>query len=236
MQAMSTEAFFTRLAALMVDNPPAAADAPMLAALASIGVVPGQPPKWGALDRWCISLGRWLADYKVGQELRKPRQGASGWSTPPANLGQYGTDYNTRAVVAMVGLGANLPADAMYPNTRLDGSGAALNGSHRYRLHFKAGELPPVKAFWSVTAYGADDYLIANPLNRYALGDRDPLVFNADGSLDLLIQAEAPAQAQRNNWLPVQAGAPFLLNARLYWPAEPALSGAWQMPAVERLD
>jgi hypothetical protein len=208
----------------------------MLARLASIGVAPGQPPQWDAIDRWCISLGRWLADYKVGQELRKPRQAVHGWSTPPANLGRYGTDYNTRAAVAMVGLGANLPADAMYPNTQLDGSGEPLNGSHRYRLHFKAGELPPVKAFWSITAYGADDYLIANPLGRYALGDRDPLVFNTDGSLDLLIQAEAPAQAQRNNWLPVQAGAPFLLNARLYWPAEAALSGAWQMPAVERLD
>ena len=158
-----------------------------------------------------------------------------GWSTPPRNLGQYGIDYATRAGVAMVGLGANLAADALYPNAQVDGQGEPLDGSRRYRLHFKAGELPPVKAFWSVTAYGADDYLIANPMQRYALGDRDPLVFNADGSLDLWIQADEPAADKKNNWLPVKAGARFLLNARLYWPEDAALDGRWGMPAVERL-
>ena len=173
-QALSTEAFFTRLAALMVDNPAAAADGPMLARLSSLGITPGQPLRWSLLDRWCVSLGRWVADFKLARELKKPRQGVRGWSTPPRNLGQYGIDYATRAGVAMVGLGANLAADALYPNAQVDGQGEPLDGSRRYRLHFKAGELPPVKAFWSVTAYGADDYLIANPMQRYALGDRDP--------------------------------------------------------------
>ncbi len=236
MQAMRTEAFFTRLAALMVDNPPAAADAPMLASLSALGIVPGQPLRWGRIDRWCISLGRWAADFKAGRELKKPRQLVRGWATPPAHLGAYGTDYATRAVVAMIGLGANLPADAIYPNAQVDAQGTPLHGQHRYRLHFKAGELPPVKAFWSVTAYGADDYLIDNPLQRHALGDRDALRFNADGSLDLWIQADPPAADKQSNWLPVKAAAPFLLNARLYWPLEAALSGAWGMPAVERLD
>jgi hypothetical protein len=236
MQAMSTEAFFTRLAALMVENPPAAADAAMQARLSSLGIMPGQALRWGPLERWFISLGRWVADLKVARELKKPRQLVRGWSTPPANLGQYGTDYATRAAVAMVGLGANLPADAIYPNAQVDAQGAILDGSHRYRLHFQAGELPPVLAFWSVTAYGADDYLIDNPLHRHALGDRDPLAFNADGSLDLWLQADAPPADRRSNWLPVKAGAPFLLNARLYRPKQEALTGAWNMPAVERLD
>ncbi len=236
MRSMDTATFFTRLAILMVANPPAAADAPMLAKLARIGIAPGRPPAWGLADRCSASLGRWLADFTVAKELRKPRDLVRGWSTPPAILGNYGTHYNTRAVVAMVGLGANLPADATYPNTRVDAGGAGLDGSRRYRLHFRKGELPPVHAFWSVTAYGADDFLIDNPLGRYALGDRDPLRFNPDGSLDLLIQADAPVGDLQANWLPVKAGAPFLLNARLYRPQAAALSGAWSMPAVERLD
>ena len=124
----------------------------------------------------------------------------------------------------------------MYPNARLDQDGRSLDGSQRYRLHFNAGELPPVNAFWSVTAYNAQDFFIDNPLQRYALGDRDPLAFNADGSLDLLVQATAPAGEQVKNWLPVRAGEPFLLNARLYWPKPAALSGAWGMPVVERID
>jgi hypothetical protein len=136
----------------------------------------------------------------------------------------------------MVGLGANLPQDAIYPNTRVDADGQVLNGSHRYVLHFKAGELPPVNAFWSLTAYGAHDFFIANPLQRYALGDRDPLVYNADGSLDIDVQAQPPSADKAHNWLPVQAGEPFLLNARLYWPKAAALDGSWGMPGVQRLD
>lgn len=236
MQAMSAETFFTRLAMLLVNNPPTAADGPIMAKLARIGISPGRPPNGGVLDRWSVALGRWIADWKVANELKKPHGLVRGWSTPPAMIGNYDTYYNTRAVVAMVGLGANLPADAIYPNTRVDANGQALNGSHRYRLHFKAGELPPVNAFWSVTAYGADDFFIDNPLHRYALGDRDPLVFNPDGSLDLHVQAEPPESNKRNNWLPVRAGETFLLNARLFWPKPAALNGAWGMPAVERVD
>ncbi len=236
MKAMPTEEFFIRLALLMKQNPPHAADTPMLAKLASLGLAPGQPPQWGLLERGSAALGRALADFGVARELAQPRNLVRGWSTPPATLGQYGTDYATRAAVAMVGLGANLPQDAIYPNTRVDSTGQLLDGSHRYALHFKASELPPVNAFWSLTAYDAHDFFIANPLQRYALGDRDPLVYNADGSLDLVLQAQPPSADREPNWLPVQAGEPFLLNARLYWPKAAALDGRWGMPAVQRLD
>jgi hypothetical protein len=236
MKAMGTEIFFTRFAQLLVDNPPSAVDAPMLAKLRRLGITAGQAPHWGLLDQWSVGLGRWIAEFAVRRQLNNSRDLLHGWSTPPANLGNYGTDYSTRAAVAMIGLGANLPPDATYPNTRLDQDGRLLDGSQRYRLHFKSDELPPVNAFWSVTAYDAQDFFIDNPLQRYALGDRDPLVFNADGSLDLLVQATAPAAEQIRNWLPVRAGEPFLLNARLYWPKPAALSGAWGMPGVERID
>ena len=219
----------------MVNNPPAASDAAMLAKLARIGIKPGQAPEWNALDRWALALGRWLADRSVARELGR-RPTLRGWLTPPALLGNYGDAYSVRAVVAMIGLGANLPADAMYPSAALDGAGASLHGDHRYRIHFAKDALPPVRAFWSITAYGADDFFIDNPLGRYALGDRDPLVYNPDGSLDLLVQAEAPPAAQQRNWLPVRAGQAFLLNARLYWPKAAALDGSWAMPAVERID
>ncbi|MFZ4478727.1 MAG: DUF1254 domain-containing protein [Rhodoferax sp.] len=236
MQTMSTEAFFSRLALLMVNNPPAGADAPMLARLARIGIAPGRPPAWNLPDRWSVTLGRWIADFRVAQQTSKPRDLVRGWQTPPATLGNYGTNYDIRAVVAMIGLGANLPQDAMYPQTQVDSKARALDGSHRYRLHFNAGELPPVHAFWSITAYGADDFFIDNRLQRFALGDRDPLLFNGDGSLDLWLQPAAPEGDKVRNWLPVKSGQPFVLNARLYWPKAAALSGQWGMPALERLD
>jgi hypothetical protein len=235
LKAMPTEVFFNRLALLMVNNPATAADGPMLLKLARIGLLPGKSLTWSVLDHAAISLGRWLADFTVAKELEKPRDLVRGWVTPPSILGNYGTFYNIRAVVAMVGLGANLPADASYPNTRVDADGQMLNGSQRYRLHLSAADLPPVHAFWSITAYGNDDFLIENRWQRYALGDRDPLVYNADGSLDLYIQADTPVLEKSKNWLPVKQGQPFLLNARLYWPKPAALDGSWGMPAVERL-
>ena len=160
----------------------------------------------------------------------------NGWITPPAILGKYGAAYDIRAVVAMIGLGANLPVDAMYPSTRVDGQGQALNGSHRYRLHFDSAQLPPVDAFWSLTAYGDDDFFIDNTLNRYARSSHDPLLRNADGSLDLFVQADPPPPEQQANWLPVKASAPFQLTLRLYRPRAAALDGRWGPPPLKRLD
>lgn len=235
LREMPVQEFFARLARLMVDNPPSAADAPMLAQLARLGVAPGAAPRWGAAQRWAMALGRAIAERTMARELdRRPTR--RGWITPPAMLGDYGTSYAIRAVVAVIGLGANLPADTLYPSARVDGRGEALHGDHRYRLHFERGALPPVHAFWSVTAYGPDDFFIDNALDRYALGDRDPLVPNPDGSLDLLIQAQAPPGRSAANWLPVKAGSAFTLTARLYWPGAAALDGRWGMPAVQRID
>ena len=236
MKALNTTEFFNRLMKLMVSNPPSPEDAPLLARLAQLEIKPGQAVHLSGSNALSFSLGRWIANQRVMKALNTKAQDGS-WSYPPLNLGRYGTDYNTRAAVAMVGLGANLPEDAAYPNTALDHQGQALNGKHRYRLHFAANALPPVKAFWSITAYGADEFLIDNPMQRFAIGDRDPLVFNADGSLDLWVQATPPSQKEAAaNWLPVQMGAPFLLNARLYWPEDKALNGQWKMPVVERLN
>ena len=232
--AMPAQAFFDRLAMLMVDNPTSAADAPMVTKLARLGIAPGHKPQWGPVDRWAVALGRTIADWTVSRELRK-RPHHDGWITPPAILGNYGTAYNIRAVVAMVGLGANLPEDAIYPSATIDSKGEPLDGSRRYHLSFAKGALPPVNAFWSVTAYGPDAFFIDNPLGRYALGSSDALVFNPDGSLDLQIQAEAPPQGP-SNWLPVRPGTPFQLTLRLYWPRQDALDGRWRPPPIVRVD
>ncbi len=235
LERMSTEAFFTRLAVLMAANPPASGDAPMMAKLARLGVAPGRPPAWGVLDRASVSLGRWIADRAMARELARPRDLVNGWSTPPAVLGQYGQHYNLRAAVAKVGLGANLPADTLYLQARVDHEGRELNGSKRYRVRFEPGQSPPVSAFWSLTAYGLDNFLLDVPGGRHAVGHREPPVANPDGAIELLVQADPPDSRLRANWLPVREGEPFTLMARLYWPAPPALDGRWRMPVVQRL-
>ena len=139
-----------------------------------------------------------------------------------------------RAMTARVAVGANPAEDAVYMSNSTDAGGQPLNGSMRYRMHFAASQLPPVLAFWSVTGYDKEGYFIANSINRYAIGDRDKLKFNSDGSLDLYIQAQDPGPDSQSNWLPSGAG-PFNLTLRLYWPKPSILDGSWQPPAVERM-
>ena len=101
-------------------------------------------------------------------------------------------------------------------------------------LHFDKGQLPPAKAFWSLSLYGADQFFVANPLNRYAIGDRDKLVFNPDGSLDIHVQHESPGKDKEANWLPAPDG-PIYLVLRLYGPRQSALSGEWKNPPLVRI-
>lgn len=231
MRSLSAGQFFSRLSQLMADNPAAPGDTAAVADLAALGLRPGEPlPKWSWLTSRLLALGMRLAQFRL-QHAVEQSTAAAGWRMPPMHIGEYGRDYGLRAAVAMVGYGANLAADAVYPSSTRDAHGEPLQGGRRYRLHFAAGAYPPVQAFWSVTAYDEDGFFIANPLNRYALGSRDALQRNPDGSLDILLQAEPPAQP--GNWLPIPAQGRFSLTARLYWPRAEVLEGRWQMPVIE---
>ena len=150
-------------------------------------------------------------------------------------MGTYGTDYETRAGVAWLGLGANLVKDALYPRSQLDGDGQPLDGAHTYVLHFDKGQTPPVDGFWSLTMYNAQQFFVDNPIDRYAIGDRDKLQANPDGSLTLYIQQQSPGQDKASNWLPAPAG-PFNVILRMYWPKEAAATGTWTPPAIVRTD
>jgi hypothetical protein len=230
-------AFFARLAQLMKANPPTANDEPIVDRLARIGIVPGESFDLARLPASIVDAvegGVAAARARLhGTPLAALGKPINGWRMQ-LDLGRYGTNYEHRALVALVGLGANLPEDAVYPATDLDADGQPLSGEHRYRIRFPPGGLPPVKGFWSVTMYDADHFLVANPIGRYALGDRDPVRADPDGTLDIFIQHEDPGPDRRANWLPAPAGA-FNLAMRLYYPKPPVLDGSWMPPAVARL-
>jgi len=236
-KAMDTVQFFTVFTNALKLNPPHPEDAPILKELASIGIVPGEdfdaskftPEQHAALTEGAQSASQRLEAFVSTGAARKP-----GWTSFQGAVGRYGTNYMARAITARIAIGANPAEDAVYMSNSTDADGQPMNGSMRYRMHFAASELPPVQAFWSVTGYDKDGYFIANPINRYAIGDRDKLEFNADGSLDLWIQAEDPGPEHRSNWLPCGDGI-FNLTIRLYWPAPTILDGRWHPPVVERL-
>ncbi len=159
----------------------------------------------------------------------------NGWTIIKDNVGVYGNAYLQRALVALVGLGANPPEDAVYPLLIADGDGEPITGEHDYVVHFDADELPRVAAFWSVTMYDYEGYQVANEVNRFAIGDRDPLTYNANGSLDLYLQHTNPGPERACNWLPAPSG-PLGVTMRLYAPKRSVLDGTWSPPPVRKAD
>lgn len=158
------------------------------------------------------------------------------WNIPPAAFGRAGLqdDFLLRASLQCLGgIIANDPAEAVYFNTFNDANGAPLDGTKKYVLHFAAGQLPKVNAFWSITLYDPTYNLTPNPINRYAIGDRTPgLKREADGGLKIYIQSSAPGEDQASNWLPSTQSGAFLLILRTYMPGEAIVQQEWAPPGI----
>lgn len=238
-KAMPLVDFFNYVNTLMIENPPAAADSTAMKRFARIGVAPGAKFDVSSFDtatqRKLAGLPRSVftkMDEVLVAGVGKP---VNGWSILVKGMGNYGTDYDQRALVAYIGLGANLPEDAVYPTCAVDDKNEKLSGANKYVIHFEKGQLPPANAFWSITMYDNDGYFIDNALNRYSIGDRSNLKANADGSVDIYFQNTSPEKDKESNWLPCPAGE-FNLTMRLYWPKEELLNGSWTPPPVKRVN
>jgi hypothetical protein len=237
--AMNAQAYFARLAVLMGKYGQPAADAPIVAELATLGVVPGKPFDITKVDP--TVAGALKAAVQNGQKtiLATPpatigARVVNGWAISTGG-GSYGTNYVRRAYFGLIGLGANLPEDAVYPVGKVDAAGKPLSGANDYVIHFAKGTTPPVDGFWSLTMYEGLGYFVANPLNRYKLGSlsEPKLDVNPDGSLDIYISHTQP-KAHVNNWLPAPSGS-FYTDFRLYWPktkSPSVIDGTWNPPPV----
>ncbi|MGX1811739.1 DUF1254 domain-containing protein [Nocardia sp. NPDC055321] len=228
--ALDGRTFYDRLCTLMAVDAPAPADEPALRRFARIGIEPG-----GRIDDFPIATldaAAAAARKSIAAHVDPGTRTENGWLFSTA-LGAYGTDYAQRAAIAQRGLGANLPEDALYPST--PELSADVNGEpRRFRIRFEAGRFPPVAAFWSLTAYDAEDFLVDNPDRIYAVGHGLPVVPAPDGSAEILIQHADPGPAvPRGNWLPIPATGMFSLTLRLYAPRPEAADGRWQPPEIQ---
>jgi hypothetical protein len=235
---MDIDTYFDTLAVLMKTNPPTAQDAPIVAQMARIGLVPGQdfdPSKLGFLDREVIKTVPKRALLEMGLHLKR-QQTTNGWLYFTKGVGNFGTDYLLRGMANLLGPGWNRPQDAVYPFSQKDANGDDYNGArHNYVMRFEKGRMPPVEAFWSLTMYDTDFFFVSNPINRYDLGRRNTFTTNSDGSVDLYIQADSPGNGKEANWLPAPKGK-FDLVIRIYAPKKSPpsiLDGTWSPPAVK---
>ncbi|MBN8596048.1 MAG: DUF1254 domain-containing protein [Planctomycetes bacterium] len=235
---MSAEQYFSMLAQLMKENPPAPADAPMIAKLGRLGIVAGQPVNaaaWGADGAKAMTQVPKVGFEKIMGHFKTAGTHENGWVFT-TDTGIYGTDYIQRALITAIGLGANRPQDAVYPTSEADAAGKPYEGSSKYVMRFEKGQMPPVNGFWSLTMYDQDFFFVDNPLNRYTVSSRTKFKENADGSVDVYLQNENPGPDKESNWLPAPKGR-FIPMLRLYWPKETApsiIDGTWKIPAVKK--
>nr|WP_315844888.1 DUF1254 domain-containing protein [uncultured Achromobacter sp.] len=236
-ESMPTDAFFTYAAELLRKHPPHATDQPVLAQLRRVGLIPGRTFEFDRLDhpakqgmRRGLRAGRERMEAAAGGTLRA----VNGWQQEAGSVGVYGSGYLRRALAAQAQPGSGLPEDQVVLLLAADSQGAPIDGAHRYLLHFESGQLPPAGAAWSLAAYDGQGMPVANLLNRYALGDRAPLRYNADGSLDVHISHAPPAPEGQANWLPVAAAGPVTVLLRAYEPGPALQDGLWMPPALVR--
>lgn len=236
-RAADWRAYFASAAALMAANPPPATDLALLRSIAPLGPEDFDPDRFNATE---------IAEIEAGiAEGRKTVRGGGGlaggapidgWTYPAARLGEFGQDYALRGTVALGGLAALPPVEAMYMQAHGPGPRGLFDGTKGWRLTFPAEAPLPVNAFWSLSLYEALDngqfFFCDNPLSRYAIGDRTPgLRTNPDGSLDIWIGHASPGHDKGANWLPAPAG-PFALFLRAYLPKPELLDGRYRLPPV----
>jgi hypothetical protein len=233
---MSPEEFFNTANELMVSNPPSSADTAILDEMKAINIGPGLTfdvtiletddyEKWNTmLENLIPALTKQTAEYMFSLD---------DWKYYGDPIGDWGTAYAYRGLIAIKGLGANPMYVAVYPEADFDSQGQQLSGANQYRLHIEKDMLPPViqDGFWSFTVYGSDNFLIPNEIDRYCINDRSNVTYNEDGSLDILLQSEKPDDDMMSNWLPVGTGD-FRINLRIYGPDLDNIESSWKAPGI----
>lgn len=229
--SMGFEEFFTKANELMIQNPPSKEDKDILKKISAVNVGPGLK-----FDKKILGADVPLlwSDFIKGLKDELIRNGSKfsvkmgQWSYFGRPIGDFGTEYDYRAMIALGGLGANTLDVALYAKTDTDDTGERMSGKHTYRIHFSS--VPPVleKGFWSVTAYGSDDFLIDNHLKRYCINDRSYYAINDDGTFDITVSANEPENV--SNWLPVNEDE-FHLYMRIYYPDMDRIN-KWTAPVI----
>jgi hypothetical protein len=225
--------FIPYINALLPLMPTVPSEVDMRARFARIGVGPGRAFNPATLDptiRRAMEEGVAEAAAELKAKAINEKSSADLFGTREF----LGADYvYKRNVGAMLGIYGNSKDEALYGSQQTDKAGQVLDGSRNWLLRFEPGQLPPVSEFWSITMYGLPDrLLVANPINRYSIGDRTPgLKLGADGSLEIYLQSESPGKDRESNWLPTPKG-PFFFVGRFYGPKATALRGEWSLPPL----
>lgn len=235
--SLGVKDFFDRVNELLEQNPAYDEDEEVLSRISAIGVGEGLTFDVSILgtdaeSKWKSMKEAVIPELRESVKKYMTNNGVFLYYGEP--IARFGTAYEYRTMIAISAFGANPVDIAVYPRAENDNNGDVLSGKNSYVLHFD--EVPPVKdkGFWSITAYDDNNFLIDNELDRYCINDRSNVTFNADGTLDIYLQAASPEDESRvTNWLPTGSEG-FHLYMRIYLPEERAINGTWKAPGITK--
>ena len=232
--SMNISEFFNLFNQLLINNPPYPEDAAILDRILDLGVAPGMRFDIAIFEQEVQALikdvPKWMKDYMSSLES----EGAENVWKYHFGTGSYGTNYRLRAKTAYFSFGADLNETEIFITSSKDVDGEKYNGSrNKYILHLDKENIPPVSAYWSLSAYDENGLFIKNVINRFSVGSRNPVKYNKDGSVDIYIQKDNPGKDRQSNWLPA-GDRWFTLMLRCYLPKEEILEGKWKIPAVKK--
>ncbi len=236
--AMKPAEFFELAATLLWREEPHGSDGSVLMRMRDLGIDRGRPFEFaGQTDEVRAAL---TAAIPAGRQAimdagRKRDRFVNGWAYSTENIGTWGNSYLRRALVARFGIAANPAEDAVYLQPHADSDGNRLDGGNQHVIHFEPAGTPPAKAFWSLTVYDRNGFLIANDLDRFGIRSRDDVRYNPDGSLDIYLGPECADPLGDSNWIPTVAG-PLDMSMRIYMPKDEFLTGRWSPPPIRRTD
>lgn len=230
-------AFFEMLGNVLRDWAVSKEDRALVASFAAIGLTPAHgfvPDRLSPEVRAALVQGLADGERIVLNKSKHLGTNVNGWTINYRGP-RFGGDYLLRAGVAKDQIFVTIPEEAIYPIARVDADGQPLDCRNSYRIRMSKGALPPVGAFWSITLYDDQGFMVPNPINRYSVGDRTAgLVTKDDGSVEIRLQNSEPPAAAKTNWLPAPQ-APFYLMMRLYIPGKAVLDRTWLPPRIENL-
>ena len=215
---MPAARYFAYAAELMKLHPPHITDQPIVAQMKRIGIEPGKSFDFDKLDpmvQKALESAREDAQQLMTWKVPTLARVANGWSMNTDTMGVYGNYYLKRAIVAQVGLGANLPEDAIYPLNLGDDTGKPLVGANKYTMHFDKGAHAAGQRLLVVTLYDEDGFQVANALDRFAVSSWMPFNDQRGRVARSLFPERKPGKDKEANWLPAPRD-PFNLTMRLY--------------------
>lgn len=234
---MDAETFYKIMTSEMYMNRPEITDPDINKNLSTLGILPNlnfeyhnlSPDIKQALE-YSISNGHRVIGELIDDMYRN--NNVNGWAVIRKDIGNYGKNYNQRAAIAKILLGASLPQDILFALAFYDNDNQELNGSNNYIIHFTKDMMPPTNAFWSISLYNQNGYFAQNPINRYVIvSNSGKLTHNSDGSLDLYVQNMDPGTDKESNWLP-SPEEKFYLVLRIFSPKAQAMDEKWIPPEI----